>query len=155
MQPKLTALRLPIVCNTPRPSLPKPAPRRLEVQEGRSDDPESVRFEVPIHRIRRAIVQSYAMGIYDSRTIVMRITTLSSPGTPLGGVRVDSDWVRRFCRQERRTIESELASLLSGRGGVGRLGQGAPAGALYFLLAARERVKLASWVDSVSRVATP
>ncbi len=123
---------------------------RLELQVPEASTATPDQFPVPVLHVRQAIVRSYVMGIYDSRAIARGLThelTSRPGGRP---VRVDSQWVREVRRRDRSIIESDLAAALASPRPMSTAARCAVAsrfGAIYCLHAARERVRLALWVD--------
>lgn len=145
---------LPIPASRPeigRFRRPRPDTRpRLHLQVPDPSADAADHFTVPVLHVRRAIVHSFALGIYDSRTIASRLADemASKPGGR--PVRVDPEWVREIRRKDRSAIESDLAGVLAGRSCVAARSPVTPGrkfGAIYCLHAARERMRLAAWVD--------
>ena len=123
---------------------------RLELQVPEASTATPDQFPVPVLHVRQAIVRSYVMGIYDSHAIARGLTnelTSRPGGRP---VRVDSQWVREVQRRDRSIIESDLAAALASPRPMSTAswcGGAARFGAIYCLHAARERVRLALWVN--------
>src|SRR5262249_16470286 len=110
-------------------------------------------FEVSVTCVRRAIVHSYRQGVYDSRAIASRLSAeLAQPGD--SGMRVDSHLIRELRRRERSAIESDLAAGLADPCGSAETSTESKSalrfGAMYCLQAARERLRLALWVDRLA-----
>ncbi len=138
---------------------------RLELEPRTEAQEQLENFTVPIQTLRRAIADHYARGIYHSEMIASGVDRelRQAGGLP---VRVDSALIREVRRREKTAIESDLAAMLSRRLAASSNSTGnlfandrrraislprwcatSRLSAASCIREARERVRLATWLD--------